>query len=61
MNDTAGNKAACFYAGRRINFHVLFHYQQRFRLTDFFSTFVRAEKSLNAQPSPMRTVTCHLN
>jgi hypothetical protein len=34
-------QGVCFYAGRRINFHLFIHYQQRFRPTDFFSTFVR--------------------
>ena len=29
------------YAGRRINSHLFVRYQQRFRQTDFFSTFVR--------------------
>ena len=29
------------YAGRRINSHLFVHYQQRFWLPDFFSTFVR--------------------
>jgi hypothetical protein len=41
MVNNAYNKAACFYAGRRINFHLFIHYQQRFRQKDFFSTFVR--------------------
>jgi hypothetical protein len=31
----------CCYAGSRINPHLFVHYQQRFRLTDFFLTFVR--------------------
>ena len=29
------------YAGRRISSHLFVRYQQRFRLMDFFSTFVR--------------------
>ena len=68
----AANKG-CFYTGRRINFRLFIHYQEQFRQTDFFSTFVRnlnfnkfnwadrrAGRAMNTSTATSPTVSTHL-